>query len=214
MSNKRFLTAVLILVLALPLTAAEWTTPAPKKEGAVAAQEALSVLWEGLTDLDMLHQVRLDLARAREEKKTLSVTLLSPGGPIITSIEIGRQIWLARQKGQVVEIHGVGLVASGATLVLASGTKGKRFISEHALVVVHPIQSRGFMSSQCVTFSEQPKDEGERVANAIMVIMRNVYMKFTEKSQGEVEKWLTCGNEQAGGGALAVTLGMADAVRE
>src|SRR6266481_3817073 len=52
------------------------------------------VLWEGVCDLDMLHQVRSDLKSAQNDKdiKTLKVTLVSPGGPVVTCLEIARLV--------------------------------------------------------------------------------------------------------------------------
>ena len=58
------------------------------------------VRWEGVTDLDMLKQVRADLdAAVKDRVKTLRVTLTSPGGPVITSLEIARLVRDASDKG-------------------------------------------------------------------------------------------------------------------
>lgn len=201
-----------LLLFVSSISAAEWKTP-PK--GVVeAVEDTLEVLWEGETDFDMLKQVRIDLNRAiSDKKKVLSVTLMSPGGPVITSLEIARQIKLAREKGLIVEIRGVGIIASGGTFVLAAGSR--RYISRYTFFLVHPPQSMAWGSApECLNIVQEPKTVQEKAVNIILKIMRDMYMEFTKKPQEEVEKWLTCGNEIVGSGETAVSLGMADEVRE
>lgn len=213
---KKHLSALLALLLFVsPVAAGEWKTP-PPKAAVEQVEETLAVLWEGETDLDMLKQVRIDISRALyDKKKVLAVTLLSPGGPVITSLEITRQVKLAREKGLIVEIRGVALIASGATFVLSAGTPGRRFISRYTFFLVHPPQSSSWGGApECLTNVPDPKSVQEKAINAILRIMRDMYMEFTKKSQEEVEKWLTCGNEIVGSGELALSLGMADEVRE
>ena len=212
---KRFLAAFLALaLLGSPAVAGEWKTPPPQAQVA-QADDTLEVLWEGETDLDMLKQVRIDIRRAAvDNKKVLAVTLLSPGGPVITSLEIARQIKLARERGLIVRIHGIALIASGATFVLAAGTPGQRSISKYTFFLVHPPQGSNYGGATCLNVVPEPKDVVDKAINAILRLMRDMYMEFTKKSQEEVEKWLTCGNEIVGSGELALSLGMADEVRE
>ena len=215
---KKFLSGSLaLLFLVSPVAAGEWKTPPKPAPTATAAtvEETWAVDWIGELDEDLYKRVKNDISYAQnEKKKVLKVTLLSGGGSVVWSLEIARLVWQAREKGLIVEMQGVALVASGATFVLASGTPGRRYISEYTIFLVHPPQSAGFFSRECLSFKPDPKDESDRLVNTILALMRDMYMKFTGKSQEEVEKWLTCGNEQAGSGKLAVSLGMADAVRE
>lgn len=212
---KRLLAALLVLGLPVSSTpAAEWKTP-PQSTVEQKVEDTLYVSWTGETDVDMLKQAQIDIRRALlDRKRMLSVTLLSPGGPVITSLEIARQVWLAREKGLVVEIQCVALCASGATFVLAAGTPGKRYISRYTFFVVHSVQQVSFDSRECLGVVSEPKTAQEKAINTILRIMRDYYMLFTGKPQSEVEFWLTCGNEQIGMGELAVSLGIADAVRE
>ena len=212
---KKFLSVLLAcLFLVSPVAAGEWKTTPPQAQVS-QVEDRLEVMWEGETDLDMLKQVRIDINRAIiDKKKVLAVTLLSSGGPVITSLEIARQIKLAREKGLIVEIHGIALIASGATFVLSAGTPGRRSISKYTFFLVHPPQGSNYGGATCLNVVPEPKDVVDKAINAILRIMRDMYMEFTKKSQEEVEKWLTCGNEIVGSGELALSLGMADEVRE
>jgi len=125
-------------------------------------------------------------------------------------LEIARLVRDASDKGLVVEFHAEALCASGCTFVLAAGTPGHRFISKWALFLVHPIQGGGFGGGSCIEHSDNPKTQDEKAINAIYDLMRDSYVRYTGQTPAQVEVWLTCGNEQVGGGALAVTLNIAD----
>lgn len=217
----RKLSAVLLAVLLFlgPAASVAGETPAwsvkPPKTEKVIAEETKVVRWEGSTDLDMLKQVRSDLesATAKDSKiKVLKVYLASGGGPVITSLEIARLIRAASDKGLIVEVHGEMLVASGGTFVLAAGTPGRRYVSKSVLVLVHGVQAGGYGGGSCKDYVAEPKTEDDKAINAILRLLRNAYVLYTKKPVAEVEKWLTCGNEQVGAGDLAVTLGLADKV--
>lgn len=172
-----------------------------------------SVRWEGQTDIDMLKQVRADIESASDGKiKTLKVALVSPGGPVITSLEIARLIRDTTERtGLVIEIHAEALCASGCTFVLASGTPQHRFISKWALFLVHPPQGGGFGEASCISHVDNPKTQQDKITDVLFDLMRDHYVRYTGASPAEVEEWLTCGNEQVGSGELAVRLNMADA---
>jgi len=166
------------------------------------------VRWEGITDLDMLKQVRADLdSAAKDHVKTLRVSLTSPGGPVITSLEIARLVRDASDKGLVIEIHAVAICASGCTFVLASGTPKHRFISRWALFLVHPPQQGG----ECVKRVADPQTPDEKVSDVLLDLMRDHYVRYTGAEPSQAEAWITCGNEQVGNGDLAYKLNMADA---
>lgn len=168
-----------------------------------------SVRWEGLTDRDMLTQARADLDAAVEAKvKTLRVSLFSPGGPVITSLEIARLVRdTSERTGLIVEIHAEALCASGCTFVLASGTPNHRFISRWALFLVHSMQSNG----ECVVRVADPQTPEEKASTVLLDLMRDHYIRYTGRPSAEVVGWLTCGREQVGTGELAVHLNLADA---
>jgi len=168
-----------------------------------------TVRWEGVTDLDMLKQVRADIDSAiASNVKILRVYITSGGGPVITSLEIARLVRdTSEQTGMVIEMHAQALCASGCTFVLAAGTPHHRFISRWALFLVHPIQQGG----ECVVHVDDPKTQDDKATDTILDLMRDHYMRYTGRDKAEVVSWLTCGQEQVGPGALAVSLNMADA---
>ncbi len=207
---KRLLAVVLALSFASPAFA--WKTPSAEQ---VKTDEVSVVRWEGDTDLDMLHRVISDIERAKDgKKKVLRATLLSGGGPVITSLEIAREVHKASEDGLIVEIHGTGMIASGATWVLAAGTPGKRFVGQWTAVLVHALQVGGgfFSPPSCGSFKQEAKNETDKLINALLLIMRDAYVHYTGKAPETVEEWLSCGFEQAGSGKLAVELGLADKV--
>lgn len=202
------LLAAFSIVLTLTSGAVAWEEP--KRDVTVKDVTIYDVHWEGETDYDFLKMVRNDIERARSNKeiKTLRVVLMSGGGPVVTSWEIARTVRAAADSGLVVEIHGRGLVASGGTFVLAAGTPGRRYITKEAIVLVHGVQSgRG-----CLAYTKEAKTEDEKLINAVLNIGRDLYIRLTTQTKAVVEKWLTCGNEQAGDGSLAVELKLADIV--
>ena len=209
---KRVLLAAVALMLMVATSANAWDAP-KKKEEIKVDNSVMEVEWQDSTDIEMLKQVRSDLKRARGDKdiKTLKVTIISPGGPVVTSLEIARLVRQASEKGLVIEIHAVALCASGCTFVLAAGTPGHRYITKEALYFVHPLQvGGGFGSSSCGAYTNEPKSDQDKIINVLLDTMRDMYMRFSGKDKATVEKWLTCGNEQAGNGDLAVSLGLAD----
>jgi len=205
---RKLFSVILVFLLVVPTFAWE---EKPKSGGLV--KDVIERVWEGEIDLDMMHRIQRDLKWAKDEKaKVLKVTLMSPGGPVITSLEAARVVRDASESGLVVEIHAVGLCASGCTLILAAGTPGKRYITKSTLFLLHAVQTGGgfFSAPTCGEYKPEPKNEGDRIVNALLTIMRDSYMRFTGRTSVEVEKWLSCGYEIVGSGSEAVTLGVAD----
>lgn len=169
--------------------------------------------WEGSIDAEMLQQVRSDLDKA-SGCKVLRVDLLSPGGSVFHTLEIIHDLRKAEQAGLVVEIHGGAVVASGATFVLAAGSRGMRFVRGNSLALVHGIQSRSMFGQTCSEFVADPKTDEEKMINKLLVLMANEYAALSGKPVEETFKWLKCDNTQAGFGDLLVKLGLADHVEE
>lgn len=206
---KRLIAAASLLLLLVPSVTA-WEKPISTQ---LSADKIMEVTWEGEINEEFMRSARRDLRTATDGKyKVLKVTLNSPGGSVIESLEIARLIRNTSDRGLIVEIHGVALIASGATWVIAAGTPGSRFISRWALVLMHPPQRGGMFGRSCVSYVTPAVTEDDKIANAILDLMRDHMVRYTNKDVKEIERWLTCGNEQAGDGTLAVTLGLVDAV--
>lgn len=167
-----------------------------------------AVLWEGETGLEMLHQVRADLAPLKRGD-ILQVTLVSPGGNVVTSLEIARLVREASDRGVIVEIHATALCASGCTFVLAAGTPGHRFIGVQTLYLVHPIQA-GMGSCVDRKAVEGQTGQDAKILNTLYDFMVASYARYSGHPASEIETWFVCGQEQAGGGVVAVKLGLAD----
>ncbi len=175
----------------------------------VGAANVKEVRWEGDIDWDMLKTVREDLRVAKASKvTTLRVDLAGPGGSVNFAQEISRIVRDASDAGLIVEMHAAAMCMSGCTLILASGTPGHRYMSKWAMFMVHPPQHNG----ECLRHTDNPLTQDQKTANATLDLMRDHYMRYTNQSKATVEKWLTCGNENVGSGALAVALHVADAV--
>lgn len=167
---------------------------------------------EGETGIEMLHQVQEVLPKMHKGQ-TLKVKIMSPGGSVVTSLEIARLVREASDRGVIVEIHAIAFCASGCTFVLAAGTPGHRFITKQAVVLVHPIQkSNGYGPTRCVSRIETPMDVDEKMDNLFHDSGVNAYVKYTGKDKTEVLGWLLCKNEQVGFGVKAVEMGIADHV--
>jgi ATP-dependent protease ClpP protease subunit len=201
-------------VVALFLSGSAFAWQQEATEAAAAPETVMDVRYEGETDYDMLKQVRSDLERAQAKDskiKVFRVHVMSPGGPVLTSLEIARMLRDASDAGLTVEIHAVGMCASGCTFLLASGTPGQRYISKYALFLVHPPQRGGmFEGPTCVKHVDKPKTQDDKVTDAILDLMADAYMRYTNHDRATVEGWITCGDERVGNGTLAVTLAIAD----
>lgn len=165
--------------------------------------------WFSDTDERLLMQVRHDIRQAKEYGcDALVVELMSSGGPVTTSIEIAQEI--RRAAPLIVEIHGRSWLASGGTIVFGAGTKGYRYIDRNAVVIVHGLQRGDWFGSSCVGLMDNPVTEAEKLNNAWVRQVAQDYALSTGQPPEVTLKWLMCGNEQVGSGALLVLLGLAD----
>lgn len=55
------------------------------------------------------------------------------------SIHLAQKMWLLQQEGWEIETRGYGIVASGAILVLSSGSKGRRFLAPNSYLFYHHV---------------------------------------------------------------------------
>lgn len=151
--------------------------------------------------------------KAAEGCKVLRIDLHSPGGLVTEGLELVRLIEKARESGQIVEIHGGGMVSSMATWIIAAGSPGHRYVFLHSLVVIHGLQSSGpFGERSCFTPPDPVVDEQDKIAVQMLETLAVLYAKYTGRPLEETRKWLKCGNEQHGNGWLLIKLGMADLI--
>lgn len=72
--------------------------------------------------------------QSEDSKKEISLYINSPGGSVTSTLAIVDTMKFIKPD---VSTFCVGIAASGAALVLSSGTKGKRFILKNAEVMIH-----------------------------------------------------------------------------
>ncbi len=214
---KKYLAVLAIFSMLVGSTQA-WEKPAKPEVQKVDPETVKVVRWEGETDYEMLKTARndIDTATVKDSKiKTLKVLLASPGGPVITSLEIARLVRDAYdKKGLVIEIHASMLCTSGCTFILAAGTPGYRYISSWALFLVHGPQAGSmFGPMECISYREEEKTQEDKLVNTLLNLMRDSLLRYIEGSKpSDVENWITCGYEKVGRGEVALKLGFVDKV--
>jgi len=94
------------------------------------------VFLEGVIDDAMANNVVMKLLYLQSEKRKQEISLYinSPGGYVSSTLAIYDTIQFLDAP---VATYAIGLAASGAALLLAGGTKGKRFSLPHAKVMLH-----------------------------------------------------------------------------
>ena len=102
---------------------------------------------------------------ASDPDKDIYVYINSPGGSVSSTISIYDTIQYIRSD---VSTICVGMAASGAALILASGTKGKRFSLPNSRIMVH--QPLGGAQGQVTDIEIQTK-ELKRIKNTINQIL-------------------------------------------
>ena len=173
-------------------------------------QDVCKADWNGAIDSAFLTKVKADLKKGKSCEKFV-VTLYSPGGSVFDTLEVVREMEEAK-KYQIVEVHGRTWVASGATFILGSGTKGHRFVHKRTVGLLHGIQLSNGWESQCGELKESPLTDNDKLLNALILTLIMEYADAAGKSLEEVFSWLECNNTQIGPGEMFVKLGLADHV--
>jgi ATP-dependent protease ClpP protease subunit len=167
-----------------------------------------SVRWEGEINDAFRTMVEQDLAK---DCPVLRVDLNSPGGEVINTLQITHEMREAKTH-TIIEIHGGAEIASGATFIMANGSRGHRFARVNSLALVHGIQIGSIMGSACAE-GDNETDMGKGIGQ-LRKVMATEYAIATGKLYSETFNWMACNNTQAGGGELLVSLGIADHVED
>jgi ATP-dependent Clp protease protease subunit len=125
--------------------------------------------------------------QAEDDKKDIFFYINSPGGSVYDALAIYDTMQYVANDIQTV---GIGMQASAAAFLLASGTKGKRFILPHATVMIHQPSSgtRGKVTDQEIDLRESL-----RVKKLLEEIMaKNTGQKLSVIHEDmERDKWMT-----------------------
>jgi ATP-dependent Clp protease protease subunit len=122
-------------------------------------------------------------------KEDIQVYIQSPGG----SVPAGLAIYDAMQylKPNIVTI-GMGMIASMASLLLAAGTKGKRFLLPHARVMIHQVRTGGMpgMTASEMLIENKEMQTNKQSLNEILVKHTGQTIKKIE-ADTELDHWLS-----------------------
>jgi len=137
-----------------------------------------------------MNAMRKDL----QEAKDVKILLNSPGGSVTEGFAIADLLRLHKSKGNSVEIVGTGIVASIATMVFLSGTKGKRFLTQNAFFMIH--NATGSVEGDDEELIQQAKvikDMKELIAdNYVAIIAENSKLinNSIEETKQQVLQWM------------------------
>ncbi|MDP3772507.1 MAG: ATP-dependent Clp protease proteolytic subunit [bacterium] len=116
---------------------------------------------------------------SEDEKKDIKIYINSPGGSVSSALAIYDTMQYVKPDVSTICI---GIAASGAALLLASGAKGKRFALPNAEVLIHQVMAGGI---------EGQATEIEISARHILRLkdrLNQILAKHTGKAAGQVEK--------------------------
>lgn len=125
--------------------------------------------------------------QAEDAKKDIFLYINSPGGSVYDALAIYDTMQYVSNDIQTV---GIGMQASAAAFLLASGTKGKRFLLPNSTVMIHQPSSgtRGKVTDQ-----EIDLQESLRVKKLLEEIMAKNTGQKLEKIHEDMERdrWMT-----------------------
>ena len=116
--------------------------------------------------------------RAEDPKKDVSVYINSPGGYISSGLAIYDTM---KFMGYDINTYCIGQAASMGSLLLAAGTKGKRFALPHSRVMIH--QPHGGVGGTSADILLQAKE-----MDAMKMICANILSECTGKSIDQIMK--------------------------
>ena len=131
----------------------------------------------GAIDMDMANTVIAQLLylQAEDETKDISIYVNSPGGMVYSGMAIYDTI--KHLKCDVSTIC-VGMAASMGSVLLAAGTKGKRFSLPHSMIMIH--QPHGGSEGQATDIEIQAKE--------ILRIREQLYKRLSEDTGTSVKQ--------------------------
>ncbi len=129
----------------------------------------------------------------RFKVKYVVVYLNSPGGDLFEGLAVGQYMRELEAKGWTFEVRVNGLAASAASIILAAGTPGKRYMSKYAFLMVHELSVFEFLSYKNVS----DKEKEARVLRGIQNDVNSFVASCTGKTAEDIyhmakeETWVT-----------------------
>lgn len=115
---------------------------------------------------------------AEDEKRDIKMFINSPGGIVTSALAIYDTMQFVKPHVQTICL---GMAASAASLLLAAGTKGKRYILPNSRVMIH--QPLGGVEGQ-VTDITIRAEEMLRIKNQLL----DIYQKHTGQKRDKLER--------------------------
>lgn len=135
------------------------------------------------SQVQFCHQLRKlaeqELTKPKEEQKPIKVRISSFGGWVISLFAITSYMEYYKEKGIIIETYCDGFCCSAGAKILMCGSKGHRYSTRRALILVHQTQFNG---SGYMTLQEKRQElkYDERDWEVICDIFRN-NTKLTEE---------------------------------
>ncbi|MCX5682569.1 MAG: ATP-dependent Clp protease proteolytic subunit [Planctomycetota bacterium] len=142
------------------------------------------VFLESVIDDVAANNIIMKLLYLQSEKRNQEISLYinSPGGYVSSTLAIYDTMQFLDSP---VATYAIGLVASGAALLLAGGTKGKRFALPHAKVMLH--QPAGEVGGQASDIAIAAKEVLRDKATLIKIFAQHTGQD-PEKIRAETER--------------------------
>ena len=139
-----------------------------------------------------------------ERPEDLEFFISSAGGSVNEMFTIYDLMTLVKKRRDIATF-GYGKIASAAVLLLASGTKGKRYMAKHARLMLHHCSAQvgGAMPNVRTSFDELKKVEG---------MMVELLATHTELSAGEIYNILSRNTDEYFSSQEALEMGIVDKI--
>jgi len=152
------------------------------------AEERILFLWGEVTPATAGGLImRLFELQAKQPNRDINLYINSPGGSVDDTLAVYDTIQFLSCD---VATYCVGQAASGAALILASGTKGKRFALPHSKIMVH--QPWGGVTGQAADIKIQAEEilKAKRQLNELLAEHTGRDIKLIE-AETERDRYLT-----------------------
>ena len=125
---------------------------------------------------ELANQFMMNLLYTAKKSLPLKLLIDSPGGSVDAELVIYDML---KAYPYPVEMYCTGIAASMAALIFSSGTKGKRFILPHALVMIHEPQVAGGFGGSASSI--------EKTAQSIMEVRNTLNRLLAEHTGQSIE---------------------------
>lgn len=148
-----------------------------------------------------------ELAKRDEDRKPIKIKITSYGGSLVSVFAMISYMEHWQSKGIVIETVCDGFTASGGTKILMAGTKGHRYITKYANVLLHQIQTGQYGSithSELITKVEDLDRSWE--------ILKIIFKKNTKLTDEEIDRYIDCNKDVVYSSEEAIEKGIVDKI--